>query len=266
MKIAIIGFGEAGDMFGRGLSPRADVFAFDINITADMEAEAQSANVTLLSDQATVLSGADYIFSLVTADQIEIAAQSAAPHITDKQIYFEMNSAAPDAKRANAQLIPNLVDVAIMAPVYPKQMSVPLLVAHPQAQTHAEVLSALGLNAEAVGDEIGKAAAIKMCRSVMIKGMEALAIECFLTARHYGIDDHVKVSLANSFPDMGWDKDRVDYWFERVSTHGKRRAAEMREVAKTVEAAGTPSKMSQETALAQDLYTNFLSKSLGNLR
>jgi len=261
MKIAIIGFGEAGEMFGHGLSHQAEVFAYDINITAEMTAKAKSANVTLSNHQTEVLAGADYIFSLVTADQVKVAAQSAAPHVTDKQIYFEMNSAAPDTKLANAKHIQNLVDVAIMAPVYPKKMNVPLLVAHPKAQLHVATLLALGLKAEAVGHDIGKAAAIKMCRSVMIKGMEALAIECFLTARHYGIENHVKASLATSFPEMGWDKDRVDYWFERVSTHGKRRAAEMREVAKTVEAASTPSKMSQETARSQDLYNGLINRS-----
>ena len=261
MKIAIIGFGEAGEMFGRGLLSQANVFAFDTNITAEMTAKANSANVTLSSNQAAVMEGADYVFSLVTADQVNVAAQSAAPYLTDKQIYFEMNSVSPDAKQANAKLIKNLVDVAIMAPVYPKQMDVPLLVAHPKAQTHVDTLLGLGLKAEAVGHDIGKAAAIKMCRSVMIKGMEALTLECFLTARYHGVEGAVKSSLHNSFPAMGWDKDRVEYWFDRVSKHGKRRAAEMREVAKTVEATNTPSKMSRETARTQDLYNGVLNGS-----
>lgn len=258
MKVGIIGFGEAGEMFGRGLSFKATVFAFDTNITAEMTNKAKSASVTLTSNQAKVLDGADYVFSLVTADQAENAAQSAAVHLADNQIYLEMNSVAPDTKLSNAQLVPNLVDVAIMAPVYPKKMDVQLLVAHANAQEHVNALLGLGLNAKAVGLDIGKAAAIKMCRSVMIKGMEALTLECFLTARHYGVEGEVKSSLHNSFPEMGWDKNRVNYWFERVSKHGKRRAAEMREVANTVEAAKTPSKMSQETARSQDLYYSLL--------
>jgi len=108
------------------------------------------------------------------------------------------------------------------------------------------------------GEKIGDAAAIKMCRSIMIKGMEALTIECFLTARHYGVEDAVKASLHGSFPEMGWEKDRVDYWFERVSTHGKRRAAEMREAAKTVKNAKTPTQISLEIAKAHDVYDGVL--------
>jgi len=198
------------------------------------------------------------VFSLVTADQAQCAARSAAPFLKDDQLYFEMNSIAPDTKRRNAALIPSLVDTAIMTPVYPKELSVPLLLAHPDAQIKAEKLRALGLNAMPAGEKIGDAAAIKMCRSIMIKGMEALTIECFLTARHYGVEDAVKASLHGSFPEMGWEKDRVDYWFERVSTHGKRRAAEMREAAKTVKNAKTPTQISLEIAKAHDVYDGVL--------
>ena len=258
MKIAIIGFGEAGHMFGKGLSAQADVFAYDINITPEMQLNAEAAHVSLSRDLSAALKDAQIVFSLVTADQAQCAARSAAPLLEDDQVYFEMNSIAPDTKRSNADLIPSLVDAAIMAPVYPQELSVPLLLAHPDAQIKADKLCALGLNAMPAGDQIGDAAAIKMCRSIMIKGMEALTIECFLTARHYGVEDAVKASLQGSFPEMGWNKDRVDYWFERVSTHGKRRAAEMREAAKTVKNAKIPTQISFEIAKAQDIYHGIL--------
>lgn len=222
MKIAIIGFGEAGEMFGRGLSARADVYAYDINITSEMRDKAEAAKINLLEDQKQTLFEADFVLSLVTADQAHKAAKAAAQYLNDNQVYFEMNSVAPDTKRLSAKLIPSLVDVAIMAPVYPSQLNVPLLIAHPDAQIHASPLFGLGMNAKVAGLDVGKAAAIKMCRSVMIKGMEALTLECILTARHYGVQDEVKSSLHSSFPGMGWDKDRVDYWFERVQKHGHR--------------------------------------------
>ena len=258
MKIAIIGFGEAGHMFGKALGSKADVFACDTNITPEMQSNAVTAHVNLSSDLSATLKDSQMVFSLVTADQAQCAARSAAPLLKNDQVYFEMNSVAPDTKRSNAALIPSLVDTAIMAPVYPKEISVPLLLAHPDAQIKAEKLCALGLNAMPAGDQIGDAAAIKMCRSIMIKGMEALTIECFLTARQYGVEDAVKASLHGSFPEMGWDKDRVDYWFERVSTHGKRRAAEMREAAKMVKNAKTPSQISLEIAKADDIYHGIL--------
>ena len=117
----------------------------------------------------------------------------------------------------------------------------------------------LGFNAKSVGADVGHAAAIKMCRSIMIKGMEALTIECLSTARYFGVESDVLASLHSSFPEMGWDRDRADYWFGRVALHGQRRAAEMREVAKTVADAGVPSEMSLEVSKTQAIYAGNIS-------
>jgi len=117
MKIALIGFGESGQMFGRGLIEKAEVQAYDIAITDAMQTNAKMTGVKLSGDQAEVLSGADFVFSLVTADQALKAAKIASRYLHPHQIYFEMNSVAPDTKRANAKMIPSLVDVAIMSPV-----------------------------------------------------------------------------------------------------------------------------------------------------
>jgi len=121
MKIAIIGFGEAGHMFGKGLSAQADVFAYDMNITPEMQLNAEAAHVSLSRDLSAALKDAQIVFSLVTADQAQCAARAAAPLLKGGQVYFEMNSIAPDTKRSNADLIPSLVDAAIMAPVYPQE-------------------------------------------------------------------------------------------------------------------------------------------------
>lgn len=254
MKIGIIGFGEAGHMFGKHLAKRAQIHAFDLKQDAAIKSKAQKAGVMLHGRLEQAVEDAEFVLSLVTADQADIVARAAAPHLRVGQYFLEMNSVAPGTKQANAALCTALVDVAIMAPVYPKQADVPLLLSHPDGQNIAERLANLGLNIRHVGPDIGRAAAIKMCRSVMIKGMEALTLESMLTARHYGVEDDVKSSLAKSFPGMGWSEDRVDYWFERVSRHGKRRAAEMREVAKTVGDARVASEMSSETARTHDLY------------
>lgn len=256
MKIALIGFGEAGQMFGKGLAQKNDVHAYDIKITETMRKTASESGVTLSGNQDRIISQADYIFSLVTADQATLAANSAATFLTPHQIYFEMNSVAPDTKRSNAKLIPSLVDVAIMAPVHPHKMNVPLLLSHPNVARHVTQLTGLGFNAKIAGEDIGKAAAIKLCRSIMIKGMEALTVECLSTSNYYGVEKEVLASLHASFPEMGWDKDRADYWFERVTTHGKRRAAEMREAAKMVAQTGVCSQMALETSKTQDLFTD----------
>ncbi len=259
MKIALIGFGEAGQMFAEGLRARANVYAYDIKITDVMQKVATTLGVTLSSSVETVMADAKLILSLVTADQAAIAARCAMPFISADQLYLEMNSVAPKTKQLNAKLIPSLVDVAIMAPVHPKRMSVPLLVAHPNSDKITGFLNELGFNAKSVGADVGHASAIKMCRSIMIKGMEALTIECLSTARYFGVESDVLASLHSSFPEMGWDRDRADYWFGRVALHGQRRAAEMREVAKTVADAGVLSEMALEVSKTQAIYAGNIS-------
>ncbi|GGX63051.1 dehydrogenase [Litorimonas cladophorae] len=255
MKIAIIGFGEAGEMFGAHLAAHADVHAFDLKNDAAIKAKAATANVSLHANLAKAIDGAKLVLSLVTADQATPAAEHAAQYLQANQYFLEMNSVAPGTKLRNAEICSNLVDIAIAAPVHPLKEKVPLLLSHPNGKVLTEKLNALGLNVRCVGDEVGRAAAIKMCRSIMIKGMEALTIECFQTARFYDVEDEIKTSLHGSFPGMGWDKDRVEYWFERVSTHGLRRAEEMREVAKTVSGAKVESKMSSTVA---DTFEQFM--------
>lgn len=257
MKIAIIGFGEAGGMFGKHLAQHADVHAFDLKQDDDIKGKAASVGVTFHSDLFAAIKGARWVLSLVTAEQAPIAAQGVGRYLKTDQYFLEMNSIAPITKQANAKICENLVDIAIMAPVYPTQAAVPLLLSHEEGETISLKLTDLGLNVRHVGAEIGRAASIKMCRSVMIKGMEALTLECFQAAQFYDVEAEIKSSLHQSFPGMGWDKDRVKYWFERVSTHGLRRAEEMREVAKTVKDAQVNSKMSKAVA---ESFENFIHK------
>ncbi|RMF07622.1 MAG: NAD(P)-dependent oxidoreductase [Alphaproteobacteria bacterium] len=256
MRIAIIGFGEAGHMFGSALAAAHHVRAYDISTVPEIAQRAEEAGVILEDSSDRAIGDAELILSLVTADQSEQAARIAARIIKPGQRYLEMNSVSPDTKRKNASLISesgaDLLDVAIMSPVYPAGAAVPLLVAGPDADMVADCLSGIGLNARSAGTEVGRAAAIKMCRSVMIKGIEALTAESLLTARHYGVEKEVLSSLHESFPEMGWNDRAADYLISRIAQHGRRRAAEMREVALTVRESGLQTGMAAEVARTQD--------------
>lgn len=241
-------------MFGQHLTQHADVHAYDLKQDDNIKARAASAGVSFLGTLSEVIDDADWVLSLVTAEQAPIAAKQVSQYLKPNQYFLEMNSISPSTKQANVAICENLVDLAIMAPVYPKQANVPLLLSHPDGEAISSKLSQLGLNVRCVGQEIGRAAAIKMCRSVMIKGMEALTLECFQAAQFYDVEAEIKSSLHGSFPGMGWDKDRMEYWFERVGTHGIRRAEEMREVAKTVKDAKVNSEMSKAVAETFEKY------------
>jgi 3-hydroxyisobutyrate dehydrogenase-like beta-hydroxyacid dehydrogenase len=138
-----------------------------------------------------------------------------------------------------------------MAAVHPKLNHTPLLLAGEWAVDAAAALRALDMRPEVAGDRVGDASSVKMIRSVMIKGLEALTAECILAARRAGVEQAVLASLEASDPDVKWRK-RGAQQLERMMVHGIRRAAEMREVAATLRDLGLPDRMAGATALWQD--------------
>ncbi len=194
------------------------------------------------------LNGAAVVFSTVTADQALVAARNAAPCLERETLYLDCNSCAPDTKRMAARLIEDAggryVDIAVMTSVKPALHKTPLLVSGPHAEAALAVLDLLDMSARIVQGAIGAASSIKMIRSVMVKGLEALVLECVLAGRKAGVADAVLDSLEATYPGFDWRK-RAAYMLERVATHGVRRAAEMREVADTIAALGLSDAMSR---------------------
>ncbi|CAN5454998.1 NAD(P)-dependent oxidoreductase [soil metagenome] len=241
-RLALIGYGEAARAFAPGLS--ATLSHFDV-----------LAERTQAGSVAEALAGAQAALSLVTADQALSAATAAAAHLASGAFWFDMNSVAPDTKRAAAHAIEaaggRYVDVAVMAPVHPAQTGVPLLVSGPHAEEGAAFLRAIGFTkVRVVPGDVGRASSIKMIRSVMVKGIEALTAECVLAADRAGVLDEVLSSLDASPAPAEWAV-RADYNLERMIEHGLRRAAEMEEVVKTLDALGTGSAMTRGTVVRQ---------------
>ena len=251
--IALIGFGEAGSTFAGAAGWGAQAWAHDIR--ADRAAVAQALGLHFPGTAAAALAGADILLSLVTADAALTVARDYAPCLKPGALWCDMNSVAPDTKRAAAAIIEahgaHYVDVAVLAPVEPARMAVPLLVAGPAADAAAAALGAAGFaNIRVVGSEVGRASAIKMIRSVMVKGIEALTAEMMLAATRAGVVDEVLSSLDASERAQDWSH-RAAYNIERMATHGLRRAAEMEESAKTLAALGVEPVMTAGTVRRQ---------------
>jgi 3-hydroxyisobutyrate dehydrogenase-like beta-hydroxyacid dehydrogenase len=260
--IALIGFGEAAEAFrtGWGSDRASKVRAFDVKALDPAEAalvadRCRRADVACCLGPAEALAGAVLVVCLVTADQALRAAEAAAPHLAPGALWVDGNSCAPQTKRAAAAVVEaaggRYVDMAIMAPVHPRRHETPVLVAGPAAEAAAAALRKLGMTPEVAGGTIGDASMIKMLRSVMVKGMEALTAECVLAARRAGVEAAVLASLQASDPGVDWES-RAAYNLERMMVHGLRRAAEMREVAATLRGLGLPERMAGATAAWQD--------------
>jgi 3-hydroxyisobutyrate dehydrogenase-like beta-hydroxyacid dehydrogenase len=248
LKLAMIGFGEAALAFAPGLD--ASLIQFDIKPDRP-----ELERVKRASSGEEALAGAGAALSLVTADQALQAATDAVAHLEPGAFWFDMNSVAPDTKRAASRIIEaaggRYVDVAVMAPVHPARTAVPLLVSGPHAEDGAALLRAIGFSkVRVVEGPVGYASSIKMIRSVMVKGIEALTAECMLAADRAGVLDEVLASLDASPPPGAWAT-RADYNLGRMLDHGLRRAAEMEEVVKTLDALGTGSAMTRGTVVRQ---------------
>jgi len=252
-SIALIGFGEAGSTFARAGGWEHAARAFDI--APERRAAMEEAGVEPCASAQEALAGAALALSLVTAESALAVAQDHARLLTPGAIWCDMNSVSPDTKRAAAKAVEEAgglyVDVAVMAPVDPARLGVPLLLSGPAAGRAMACLNGLGFaNTRIVGDEIGRASAIKMIRSVMVKGLEALTWECAAAAEKAGVFDEVMASLDASEKRQGW-AERIAYNRERMETHGLRRAAEMEESAKTLLDLGIEPVMTRGTVARQ---------------
>ena len=260
--VAIVGFGEAGGIFANDLAARGvEVSIFDILLHAKdsrdaMLAKARESKVQAKENLADCFRDAELAISAVTASSSLDVARDAAKAMRPGQIFMDINSVSPATKRAEAAHIKrsgaHYVESAVMAAVPPQRLRVLMLLGGAYAAELAPRLALLGMNATAVSDKIGVASAVKMCRSAMIKGMEALAVECLFAARRYGVEDAVLASLDATYPEMGWRDKLPDYLVSRVAEHGKRRAAEMREVAESLRDVGIQPLMAEATAERQD--------------
>ena len=257
--VGLVGYGEVGRILAEDL--RKDgvrVLAYDIKLDGvlakPLQDHAAGIGVTVAASHADLAAQADFIVSAVTASQAVAVARACAGAIKQGAWFLDFNSASPGAKQRAAAVIDGAggryVEGAVMTSVPPYRIKVPLLLGGAGARELAPLLVELGFKAKVASDQLGVSSAVKMCRSIMIKGMEAMVIEAFTTARAYGVEDAVLASLAETFPGINWEKQGA-YFFQRVIEHGRRRAEEVREVAETVRETGLTPWSAQGTAERQ---------------
>lgn len=259
--VALIGFGEAGGILGAELA-RKDVAVsmWDIKLDgpegAAMRRKSEDAGVIAKANLEACVGAGQLVISAVTASSDAEVVEAAARFIRPGQVFMDINSVSPATKQHGRQVIEAagaaFVEAAVMAPVPPYGLRVPMLLGGREAAQLAPALQALGFDATAIATEVGVASAVKMCRSVMIKGIEALSVECLSAARAYGAEELVLESLKETFAKLQRDADPAGYLISRVAEHGRRRAAEMREVSDTLREAGVAPLMSDATARLQD--------------
>jgi 3-hydroxyisobutyrate dehydrogenase-like beta-hydroxyacid dehydrogenase len=257
-RVCLLGFGEVGQALARGLRSRvAQLTAWDLQFDQPGSGPSQVASamgVLAAPDAANAVAYVDVIISAVTAAQIVPAAQSATALSRDAW-YLDLNSTSPAAKIAAAGVIDSaggrFVEGAVMSPIQPRGAASPILIGGEHAAAFQPLAASLGFtDLRVMAGKLGSASAAKMCRSVLVKGLEALVLESLLAARRHGVEEVVLESLRG-LKLNDWPQD-ARYMMSRALLHGARRAEEMREVARTVREAGLASHMSASSALWQE--------------
>jgi 3-hydroxyisobutyrate dehydrogenase-like beta-hydroxyacid dehydrogenase len=267
IRIGFIGFGEAGFHIALGLRGAgvSGICAYDINSRAPglgekIHRRAAESDVSLLESNAELAAASDILLSTVTANRAAEAAEQTAPFLSSRHIYADLNSVSPALKQTIGQMIEScgarFVEVAIMSPVPRHGAATPMFLGGAHAREFAGLLSPYGMKLEVISERIGAASAVKMCRSVVVKGLESLMLECVLGAVPYGADERVFATLDESFPGIDWKK-LASYIIGRVVEHGERRAREMEEVAATLRSIGVEPIMAEATARRQDWLAGF---------
>jgi 3-hydroxyisobutyrate dehydrogenase-like beta-hydroxyacid dehydrogenase len=259
-RVALVGFGEVGQILADDLAKAgvAHIAAYDILFGRPDSIPSRAIAMRKVEKAATAhaaVRDCELVVSAVTAAADLDAAQSVASDMPHNAFYLDLNSASPGMKTKAARIIEaaggRYVEAAVMTPFPPKRIASPMLLGGPHAGEFLARATLLGFEGEVFSNEIGKASATKMCRSVMIKGIEALLMESMLTARHYGVEDTVLASLSDLLPIGDWER-LARYMISRSVEHGVRRAEEMREVADTVAEAGVEPLMSAAAAERAD--------------
>lgn len=267
MRICLLGFGEVGQTLAADLRERGaqNLVAWDLKFAdrnGDLVKRAQAMSVEAAASAQQAATGASLVLSAVTAAQDVAAAQSFAAHLDAQAFFVDLNSASPSVKQQAQAVIDKkgsgrYVEAVIMAPIAPRRIASPILLGGPHAEACEALVRTVGFSGvETFSDRVGQASAAKMCRSVIIKGLEALLAESLLSARHYGVENTVIESLNNLLPGHDW-RSLARYMISRSLLHGVRRAEEMREVALTVSEGGLSPWMSSACAERQQWAAQF---------
>ncbi|MBC7709110.1 MAG: DUF1932 domain-containing protein [Rhizobacter sp.] len=259
LDVGLIGYGEVGKIFSNGLKAKGtswvgawDIIFGDALFGGAQRLHAQAHGVVACESARQLCSKANLIISAVTASNTLSVAQEVARSIRPGTVFLDLNSASPGTKLAASRLLEDAgahyFEAGAMASVPPDGIAVPMLLGGRHAARLADRLRLHGLNLTPVSEKIGVVSATDMARSIMIKGMEALVIESYATARKYGVEDAMLATMQETFPGIDWNQQGA-YFFSRFVQHGSRRAEEMRESANTVAEAGLTPLMA--TAIAE---------------
>jgi 3-hydroxyisobutyrate dehydrogenase-like beta-hydroxyacid dehydrogenase len=258
VRVGLIGFGEVGSSLGAGLrSAGVDVVAYDRGqvdsaFAALIQRRAQEAKVSLAASVAEIVEASDLILSAVPGSTAMEAAAEAARRLKPGQMYVDMGTASPPVKEKMAEAVEStgaaFVDVAIMSSPLEDRHRIVTIASGREAERYREMVEPFEMRVTVVGERPGRAAAIKMFRSIFMKGIEALVIETLMACETWDVADTVMGTVTKSLDKQPFYPDYTDFLVTTDAIHAERRAHEMDMVIQTMQDVGIEPRMTRATA------------------
>ncbi len=249
MKLAFIGFGELAQGLVKGLKDEglSGIQIFDKAIADNsdsgkvMRQTAKELGIDIAASLEDLINSSDVIFSAVTPVAGLVVAKAVVQYLQADQIYADLNSCTPNLKKQSMAVIQesgaSYVDVGVVGGISIQGHKIPCLLCGDKAAALEMLMSPYGMNMKVVDGPVGTAALIKMLRSVVLKGIEALMLEMFMAAEEYGLQDTMMDSIAATFNKGNFEK----YSDMLMSTHGLhagRRSDEVQMILETIKEVG----------------------------
>ncbi|MDQ7909411.1 NAD(P)-binding domain-containing protein [Phytohabitans sp. ZYX-F-186] len=222
--VAVMGLGEAGRIYARDLAEAGyRVRGFDPYVRLD------GGSTTQVPTAREAVAAADLVISLVGAAAAEQVARQALPHCAEHAVYADLNTGSPGLKRTLAGLAEAagvaFTDVAVLAPVGRRGARTPLMASGGAAERFAVLVRAAGVPVQAVPGGPGAAAGRKLLRSVFMKGLAAVLLECDRAAAAAGEREWLRAQVVGEL--SGDAGQLVDRLIDGSRVHAARRIHEV---------------------------------------
>lgn len=242
LRVAVLGLGEAGGRIAGDLvEAGCDVRGWD-----PLPARSPGAVPRTGSDREAV-TGADLVLSLTTAAHAVSAAKSVAAVLERAQPYADLNTASPATKRELGVIVGStgavFADVALLGSVPASGVGTPALASGDGAEAFASLVGPLGMPVEVVGSDPGDAAALKLLRSVFMKGLAASVVESLEAARAQGVEGWLRAEIAEVIGEP-----LVDRLLTGSVAHAERRLEEMEDASELLTELGVTPRVADAAA------------------
>ncbi|VVM32955.1 DUF1932 domain-containing protein [Terribacillus sp. AE2B 122] len=237
MKLGFVGFGEAAYEMALGLhSEGIDKFyAFDAlldepSLSERIRERASEANVELVGSANEVLDLCTIVIAAVPANKTLEVARSLTDSFEENLVYVDVSAATPEVKKQVASVVEGkgslFVDAAMLGPLPVYKHKVPISASGSGTDLFIENLANYGMQITKISDNPGDASALKLIRSIYMKGVVGLMVEFLEAAKTYGVEEPAIRSIDETMNAKTF-VETMNRLVTGSALHAKRRAVEL---------------------------------------